>query len=338
MTPAIRIAALTSSRDDPSSRFRIRQFIEPLRKRGMEVTEFRPAFGKYAGVAAQLTGLPLLMRAGAVLAARRYDIVWLNRELITGRATLERFAGRRVIFDVDDAIWLNGRNDFARRIAAGAYGVIAGNERIAEYFKDHAQRLWIVPTSVDPEVWTPSARSDGDSFTVGWSGTWWNLQYLYLIEEQLSAFLTDHARAKLLVVCDRRPEFQFLRPEQWEFLKWSEENEVSALHRMDAGIMPLTDNEWTRGKCALKMLCYMSVSLPVVASPVGVAKEILLLGPIAPGVEAADPQDFYAGLQELYRNRPLGRAMGAAGRALVEKAYSLDVALTKLAGIFADSV
>ncbi len=137
----IRLAALTSSRNDPSSRFRIRQFIPRLRELGVDAVEFCPWVSKYASVMLQLTGLTFASRVHALLAARKYDVTWLNRELITGRDTLERFAGRRFLFDVDDAIWLSGRPGFAQRIAARAAGVIAGNRAIADYFRPHARRL-----------------------------------------------------------------------------------------------------------------------------------------------------------------------------------------------------
>ena len=336
----IRVAALTSSRDDPSSRFRIRQFIPRLAELGIHAVEFRPWMSKYAPAGLQLTGVTPASRVYAILAARNYDVTWLNRELITGRHTLERFAGRRLLFDVDDAIWLSGRRGFAQRIASRATGVIAGNQAIADYFRPHARRVWIVPTSVDTEKWSPPERPQGrpagGPWVIGWSGTWWNLQYLYGIEKALSAFLNDHQDARLLVICDRPPAFQLLKADQWSFLRWSPENEVSGVQSMDVGLMPLDDTEWTRSKCALKMLCYQSVGLPAIVRPVGVAAEMLRTGPDPTGFAAVTADDWYEHLHTLYRDRALATRMGQAGRKSVWERYSVDRSVLLLSRIFED--
>jgi glycosyltransferase involved in cell wall biosynthesis len=340
----IRVAAFTSSLNDPSSRFRMRQLFEPLRQLGIEAEEFRPWISKFAPASLQLTGLGLLSRACSSVAARKHDVAWLNREFVTGFETMERFAGKRRLLDVDDAIWLEGkgpgRSDFARRIAGRCQGVIAGNECIAEYFRRSTERVWIVPTAVDTQRWTPGERfqtSGGRTLqtcTIGWSGTAWNLAYLYGIEGALVRFLDGHQHATLLVVSDRPPRFQALQASRFEFQRWTPETEVAALRRMDVGIMPLPDDEWTRAKCAMKMLCYMAVGLPVVVSPVGVAQEILGRGNV--GLAASNAGEWVEALAALYQDRERAAAMGREGRSVVEQHYSVQGAASQLASIFTE--
>jgi glycosyltransferase involved in cell wall biosynthesis len=329
----IRVTALTSGRRVPSSRFRVRQFVEPLARLGVEVTERLPPLNKYA--LKRVGPLGALARLRGVAASRRADVTWLERELVAGRRTLERFAGRRRLFDVDDALWLLGSQDFSERIAAESFGVIAGNEFIAEHYSRHCGRVWVVPTSVETRAWRPLDKREPGPWTVGWIGTSSNLPHLLDIEEPLAEFLSQHGDARLLVVCDREPRLKSIPARSLSFVRWSAENEVTSVQSMDAGLMPLPDTEWARAKCALKMLMYMSVGIPVVASPLGVGAG--LIERAAVGVAASSPCEWYEALRLLFDGGETARAMGAAGRRLAEGEYSVVRNSVRLAEIFREA-
>lgn len=328
-----KVIALTSGRLVPSSRFRVRQFIEPLARLGVKVAEHHPPLGKYA--LKRAPPLAALARLPGVLAARAADVVWLERELVAGRHTFERFAGTRRLFDVDDAIWLLNDSNFSEEIAAGSFGVIAGNEFIAERYRPHCERVWVVPTSVDTRVWRPTAGKERARWTVGWMGTSSNLPHLRAVEEPLAEFLSRHGEGRLLIVCDREPRFNKIPARSWRFARWSPESEVALVQEMDVGLMPLPDTEWARGKCALKMLLYMAAGVPVVASPVGVGGSLMRQAEV--GIAAAAGRDWYEALHRLFGDGELARGMGAAGRRLVEEKYSVANNAVTLAGIFREA-
>ena len=332
----IKITAITSGRNVPSSRFRVRQFIEPLRSLGIDVAEYTARPSKY--VTRRVWPLGLVTRIPALLASGRSDITWLEREMITGKFTAERFASRPCVLDVDDAIWLTNTSGFSEQLAAQCDGVIAGNIVIAEHYRPHARRVWIIPTSVDTLRWRPLDQPGaadgrrGDRWIIGWIGTSSNLPYLYGREEPIRDFLRDHADTELLVISDTPPAFQRIPKTSWRFERWSELAEVDLARQMDVGLMPLPDSEWARGKCALKMLQYMSLGLPVVASPVGTARQIFDQANV--GVAAATSQEWYDGLKQLHSNGEWGVQMGAAGRRLVEENYSVEKNVGRLAEVF----
>jgi glycosyltransferase involved in cell wall biosynthesis len=163
-------------------------------------------------------------------------------------------------------------------------------------------------------------------------GIYSNLRYLQMIEEPLADFLTQHRGARLRVVCDRRPSFRLIPPELCEYVKWSPQSEIQATQEMDAGLMPLDDSEWTRGKCAAKMLAYLAAGVPAVVSPVGVNADILALGEL--GLGAVSGEEWFRALKKLYDNRERSREMGRAGREIVEQHYSVRSNAPKLAEIF----
>lgn len=329
----IRVTAITSGWRVPSSRFRVRQFIAPLSRLGVEVLERRLPLSKYA---LRRTGpLSALARLPAVAAARSSDVTWLERELIAGRRSFEHFAGRRRLFDIDDALWLLGRSKFSERIAAESFGIVAGNEFIAEYYRQYCSRVWVVPTSVDTCAWKPPVKRQSGPWTIGWIGTSSNLPHLLALEGPIAAFLKRHDDAQLLVVCDKRPRLSSIPERSRRFVRWSADNEIELVQRMDVGLMPLPDTEWARGKCALKMLLYMAVGIPVITSRIGVAASLANGSDI--GITTHSQDEWYDALRLLYDSRERARSMGVAGRRLAEEKYSVLGNSLKLAEIFREA-
>lgn len=324
----IKVTALTSGKDFPSSRFRIRQFIAPLRAQGIAVSEHYPLVNKYH--LKRLAPLGMLARLPGVIAARSSSITWFERELLPGQFTLERYAGKKRLVDIDDALWLNAPR-FSERLAELCDGVVAGNEFIAEHYRRCGARVWTVPTSVDSSIWQPAVARARDEWTIGWTGTSSNLKYLYLIAEPLAGFLAQHPEARLLIVCDKKPSLPKLPAGSWRFVQWSSANEVALIQSLDVGLMPLPDMEWTRGKCALKLIMYMAVGIPSVISPVGVGKEILDRHEVA--LAALSANDWFAALTRLLKDGKFAARLGANGRRLVEKEFSVATNTPRIAAV-----
>jgi glycosyltransferase involved in cell wall biosynthesis len=336
----IKVTALTSGRNVPSSRFRVRQFIEPLSQFGIQVSEYPLRLRKYTpGVSPPIRFLADAAKSAArvpgLLATRTSDLTWLERELVPRRFTHEHRAGGKRLFDVDDAIWLTSDSGFSEEIAVKSYGVIAGNEFLAEHYRSAGARAWVVPTSIDTDRWRPpSKRADG-SWVVGWTGTSSNLPSLESLDEPLADFLTQHADARLLVVCDRKPSFKRISPDRWSYERWSSAREVQLVQSMDVGLMPLPNTEWSRGKCAFKMIAYMAAGIPVIVSPIGANQDVLEQADV--GLAATAANDWYESLRMLFVDRERAARLGRAGRELVEDNYSVKKNAVALARIFEEA-
>jgi glycosyltransferase involved in cell wall biosynthesis len=241
---------------------------------------------------------------------------------------------KRLIFDFDDAVFL--RDSFSakglhhqgrqRRFAAtvrACDAVVAGNA----FLQDEAsrwtpnERIHQVPTCVDPGRY-PLWQSDraGPGVQLVWVGSSSTLQGLELAASILEKIGQEAPGLVLKLICDRFVELQHL---QVLPCPWAEETEATEIASADVGISWVPDDLWSRGKCGLKVLQYMAAGLPVVANPVGVHAELIIHGET--GFLAATPTDWGEAVARLIQDPHLRRRMGLAGRARLEKHYSVSV-------------
>jgi len=112
---------------------------------------------------------------------------------------------------------------------------------------------------------------------------------------------------------------------------WRAESEAEDLRPIDVGLMPLPDDEWSRGKCGMKALQYMALGIPPVVSPVGANVEIVRDG--VEGFHARGADEWRERLLRLLRDGELREQMGRRARARVEERYSARVQAPRLAAL-----
>jgi len=313
----VRVIALAGRLGNPAFRYRVGQFIEPLRAAGIDV-ECRAMPGGRTG------------RIEARAEVGGFDIVWLLRRTLTGREAqcLHRHA-QRLIFDLDDAIWLRDSNRlmrfsgrrrrrFARTVRAADL-VLAGNDYLARQARRLNESVEVVPTCVEADRYRPrESHTDADDvLNLVWIGQASTLGYLEGILGALEA-LAARRPARLHVIADIFPTSRRIEVVP---IPWSAEAEVEALAAADVGLAPLTNDRWARGKCGLKVLQYMASGLPVVASPVGV--QAAMIGENERGRLAASPDEWVEHLTALADDATERERCGQAGRAFVEEHYSV---------------
>lgn len=277
--------------------------------------------------------------------ARSYDGVVIYREAASlGPAIYERLlAALRVpvIFDFDDAIWIpvvgssNGafsRLRFQGKTAAIcrlAAAVTVGNEYLAGYARRHARNVHVVPTTIELAEYPPPPRLPlvpGAPFVVTWSGSQATVGYLERLRPALEA-LARRRSVEVRVICNHAvPGFANART---TFVRWRAASEAADLARAHVGVMPLPDDEFTRGKCGLKGLQYMAAGLPAVLSPVGVNRDIVRHG--ENGLLASTPEEWVRALALLADDEGLRQRLGEAGRRTVAERYAAPLSAARFA-------
>jgi glycosyltransferase involved in cell wall biosynthesis len=120
-----------------------------------------------------------------------------------------------------------------------------------------------------------------------------------------------------------------------DFTPWSLAAEVPFLQSLDVGLMPLSDDPFSRGKCGFKLLQYMACGVPSVASPVGVNCDILADGA---GLLADLPAAWTDALLRLLDDAALRKDMGAVARSQATERWSSDVLGPRFATVLRDVV
>jgi glycosyltransferase involved in cell wall biosynthesis len=339
----VKVAAFSGGISDPSSRYRIRQYIDTLKEYNIEIDDFISLNGKYPPVEKSkriIWGIKALherLKQVVSVNIKNYDCVFLQREMISTLNTFENFTPRPRILDVDDAIYLHRRGNYIKKIAENSDAVICGNKNLAEVFEKWNNQIYIAPTPVDIRKYVPNinARKIKEKVIMGWIGTSGGFKYLYKIEKALKDILKSNKNVELLVVSDNEPKFSLI--DEYKYVKWNEKTEVENFQDIDIGLMPLIDDEWSRGKCSYKMLLYMSCESPVVVSPVGMNREVLDKGNI--GFGARDYySDWVESIEYLIKNETKRIEMGKFGRQVVQDNYSLDVLSKKMSEIIKRTV
>lgn len=335
----MRIAAYTGGVMVPSARARVRQYIGPLHRLGIQVHEYPLPWGNI--LPRRLALRPFWIaataaaRAGALTCSWKADVTWISRQLLPAFTPLQVMAKRPMVLDVDDAVWLNTGGHRARDLAIACDLIVCGNAFLANHFSRWNSNVTVIPTAVNTAWYRPRHAGNTDRtkpLIMGWTGTSGNFPFLYAIEGALIKVFQHCAEAKLLVVADRPPQFKSLSASHIEFERWTPRTEQAAFDHMSIGLMPLADTDWCNGKCSYKMLCYMAAGLPVVVTAAGMNREVLALGEV--GFSAADEQGWVDALTALLDNPDLRRNMGAAGRAVVEERFSLKRLTQQYAAAF----
>jgi glycosyltransferase involved in cell wall biosynthesis len=290
--------------------------------------------------------LAYLRRLRALLGARRYDLVWLEKEALPYLpAFIETalLAGVPYVVDYDDA-WFHRYDASTSRLVRALLGrkidavmrhaaiVVAGNEYLAARARAAgARRIEIVPSAIDLARYrdpgaAPAAPADGRAAVAGWIGIPLNAHYLTLIEPALRGVSSDITLH--VVGAPVPPELAGVPAESFA---WTEGDEIARIEAFDVGIMPLADTPWERGKCAYKLLQVMAAGKPVIASPVGANRQVVHHG--ENGFLAASADEWAHALRTLARDPALRARMGGAARTSIARAYSVAAIGPRLAAL-----
>lgn len=337
----------------PGARFRIEQWARYLQKDGFDFT-FAP-FEDHSlnrvlyqpGKSAKKARLILAAfgrRLKLVRTIKEYDLAYLYREAaVVGPAFIERLIARQgvpILYDFDDPIWLPYESPTNRafsklkwqnkvpEICKLATTVVVGNRLLAEWASQHAKHVEIVPSTIDlREYPLRSVVEETDRITLGWAGSHSTLPFLESIQAMLKK-LAKECAFRLLVVSHTDSYRMDITPAQVLSRKWSAQTEAKDLHAVDIGLAPFPNSGWTPWRCHGKVLQYMAIGVPTVASNIGILPDYICDG--KNGMLASGEEEWIGKIRHLMDSTDLRHELGAAGRRTIEERYAAEVWIPKV--------
>lgn len=343
-----RILFVASHRPDrsPAQRFRFEQYLDFLKGNGYDyhfsylITEQDDKVFYAPGNMMSKFSIFLksyFRRLKDVIDAGDYDIIFVQREaFMTGSYFFEKMFARskaKLVFDFDDAIWNHDVSEANRRfgwlknpsktgkIIGLSDLVIAGNQYLADYALRFNKNVIIIPTTIDTDEYTPlpKQRASTDPVVIGWSGSITTIRHFELAIPFLRELKNKYGdRVAFKVIGDGSYKNDELGITG---LPWKKEDELKQLCTFDIGIMPIPDDDWSKGKCGLKGLQYMALEIATVMSPVGVNTAIISDG--SNGFLASATQEWVEKISGLIDDESLRLRLGRQARQTVIDHYSV---------------
>jgi glycosyltransferase involved in cell wall biosynthesis len=279
--------------------------------------------------------------------ARDYDAVLINREAaLIGPALIERLVARRgtpLIYLLDDPLYLpyrspsNGLLSYlkcfgkVKTLCRISRTVIANSPSNCAFAGRHNANVWEIPCVVDGGLytgWEPRPSSHGGRVCVGWTGSSSTAANLQLIREPLRTFAErDDVELRFI------GGVNFGMPEvAHEAIPWRAETEVRDLRHLEIGLLPLPITRWTPHKFYLKLIQYMALGIPAVATPLG--SNPLVIEDGKTGFLARNDREWTTAVERLVSDQGLRESVGQRAAEEARRRYTLDANAERIVAAF----
>lgn len=285
-----------------------------------------------------------------VAKARSYDAVLVNREAtLIGPALLERWVARQgipLIYLLDDPLyipyrspsngWLSYLKFFGKvsTLCRISKVVLANSPSHVAFARRHNTNVWEIPSVVDADLYTGWApRSGGNGrVCVGWSGSPSTVGNLQTIRGPLRR-VGERADVEVLLIGAR----DFGLPDVCHTgLEWHAESEVNDLRRLEVGLLPVPRTPWTPHKFYLKLVQYMALGIPPVATPLGSNPVVIEDGET--GCLVNDDAAWTNAIGRLVEDEELREKIGRRAAEVAHERYTLQANADKIIAAFRSSI
>ena len=213
------------------------------------------------------------------------DVIYMQREIFAfgplWAEGLYKFLGKKLILDIDDALFINNINknhpikwdkaSRVKRILSLIDIVNAGNNWLMnECLKLGAKSATNINVAESVKFENINTKTNSP-LKVIWLGSPTTSEYLFLIEKPLKKIQDDLGIEINIIGSNDNESYDF----DYNRISWSRETEDHYLKISDVGLMPLPFEDWSKGKCGGKARTYMANGVIPIVSNIGYNKDLI---------------------------------------------------------------
>lgn len=243
-----------------------------------------------------------------------------------------RRRSRIVIYDINDNLLCphHSMHKLSPYICKTADYVVCCSNYLVEKFRRFNSNCFYIPDAVGPEMNGSGfkAHNPEKEKVIVWVGSRDNLMYFNEALDPLGSLNKKYSFKVKVITSEydgygrsNREKVQAFKFES-EFIKWDLRSCIDEILEGDIGIAPLViKDDFCQAKSSNKILTYMFLGIPPVASAIPSYKEIIADG--YNGCLAQTKEDWYIKLEKLIVNAQLRQEMGTRGKETA-KDFSMD--------------
>lgn len=286
------------NQEDPSSYYRLYQYLCKCDCRIVEYVSLKTYRWYYS------TEVPSIYKK-IVMAVEHlarvaffciYDrLIWKSEVVIVNRKFFPRrmpfygnillkwyLRGKKIYWDFDDNIIADGEitKKEAELLEKKSNKIIVTNEWLKNTVADlYHRKVILMPTTDMGLKYYEGEVIEKERLTLYekeirliWVGTKNNLMFLedvMPILDDCAAALKARGRLLILLVVCNRPIIIKTKAIKIENIRWGREEAIKRLRTSHIGLMPLRDDEYTKGKGGFKAIQYLGAGIPAIVSDVG---------------------------------------------------------------------
>ena len=270
----------------------------------------------------------------------KYDAIYIFMWVVpVGGNLIEKIYvknSKKTIYDIEDNILINFKKkdniiSFLRSEKKITYLIKKSDfvitsspmlSKTCENISGGSNTVEYISASIKLNKYEPIKKHiEKQDIVIGWTGTHSSKKYLDILGNLFIELKNKYPKIKIKIISN----FSYqIKSANIKNTIWNKDTEIRDLLEIDIGIYPLSVDEWVEGKSGLKALQFMALGIPVVATSVGMSKQIIDNMKNGILVNNKDAEWFNA-IEILIKDYNLRNLIGKNSRKTVGAKYSTDI-------------